>query len=111
MSCNWRSRWLIGFSGSLLSHDLALLQRCDLAGTETKLGQHLVGLLAEFRRPCRHLAWGARQRDGLADQADVTFLRIRHVLRDAEMLDLVVLEHLVDRIDRATGDAGGVELP
>ena len=28
-----------------------------------------------------------------------------------EMLDLFVLEHLIDRIDRATGHAGGVELP
>jgi len=41
----------------------------------------------------------------------MTVLGIRHVLRDAEMLDLVVLEHLVDRIDRAAGHAGGVELP
>src|SRR6266851_5673983 len=38
-------------------------------------------------------------------------LGIGHVLRDAEMRDLIVLEHLVDRIDRAAGHAGGVELP
>jgi hypothetical protein len=71
----------------------------------------LLGLLAELRRPCCHFARGARQRDRLADQADVTVLGIRHVLRDAEMLDLSVLEHLVDGIDRAAGHADRVELP
>jgi hypothetical protein len=33
-----------------------------------------------------------RQRDRLADQADVTILGVRHVLRDAEMPDLGILE-------------------
>ena len=37
-------------------------------------------------------------------------LVVRHVLRDAEMLDLRVLEHLVDRVDRPAGHAGLVEL-
>jgi len=33
----------------------------------------------------------------------VAVLLIRHVLRDAEMLNLCIFEHLVDRIDRAAG--------
>jgi hypothetical protein len=33
------------------------------------------------------------------------------VLRDAEMLDLGIIEHLIDRIDWASGQAGGVEFP
>ena len=36
-----------------------------------------------------HPARRARQRDRLADQADVAVLGVRHVLRDAEMLDLL----------------------
>ena len=40
----------------------------------------------------------------------MTVLVIGHVLGDAEMLDLGVVEHLVDRVDRAAGHAGGVEL-
>src|SRR2546421_4450669 len=36
-------------------------------------------------------------------------LGVRHVLRDAEMLDLGILEHLVDRIDWAAWHAGCVE--
>jgi hypothetical protein len=51
------------------------------------------------------------QRDRLTNQTDVTILGVRHILRDAEMLDLFVLEHLIDRIDRATRNASGVELP
>ena len=86
-----------------------LPQRLDLVRAKPELRQHLLGLLAEFRRPRRHLARGARQRHRLADQADVAVLRIGHVLRDAEMFYLGVVEHLVDRIDRPAGHAGGVE--
>ena len=100
---------LIGAQSGFRHTTLRLPQLRDLVRAEAELGQHLVGLLAEFRRPRRHLARRARQREGLADQADVAVLVVRHVLRDAEMLDLGVLEHLVDRIDRAAGHAGGVE--
>ena len=31
----------------------------------------------------------------------MTIVLVRHVLGDAEMPDLIVFEHLVDRIDRA----------
>ena len=62
------------------SRDLSLLQGGDLLRAEAELGQHLVGLLADFRRPRRHPARGARQRDRLADQADMTALGVRHVL-------------------------------
>jgi hypothetical protein len=41
----------------------------------------------------------------------VAVLFIRHVLGDAEMPHLRIIEHLVDRIDRAAGYAGGVKLP
>jgi len=91
------------------SHHLALPQFRNLVLAKTKFGEHLVGLFAEFRRPRRHFARRSRQRHRLADQADVTVLGIRHILRDAEMLDLSVLEHLIDGIDRPTGHAGGIE--
>jgi len=45
------------------SDDLVLPQRADLVFAKPKLRQNLVGLLAEFRRPRRRLALGARQRE------------------------------------------------
>src|SRR5260370_40225196 len=83
-------------------------QRSDLIRAKSELGKHLVGLLAELRRPGRHPARRSRQRDRLADQTDMTVLGVRHVLRHAEMLDLSVLDHLIDGIDRAAGHAGSV---
>src|SRR5439155_15934592 len=91
------------------SHHLPLAQHRDLAAGKTEFLQHLFGLLAEFRRARRHRAWRARQGHGLADQLNVPVLVIGHVLRDAEMLDLRILEHLVDGIDRTTGHAGVVQ--
>src|ERR1039458_1197518 len=79
------------------SHDIGMPQLRDLIRAEAELGKHLFGLFAEFRRPRRHFARSARQRDGLADQTDMTVLGIRHILRDAEMSDLGVPEHLADR--------------
>ena len=61
-----------------LSHDFLLPQTCELLLRKPELGQYLLGLLAKFRRPRRHLAWRALQREGLADQADVTPFGIRH---------------------------------
>jgi len=58
-------------------------QRSDFVRSKSELGKHLVGLLAEFRRPRRHFARRPRQGHRLADQTDVTVLGIRHVLRDA----------------------------
>jgi hypothetical protein len=46
----------------------------------------------------------------LTDLADVTAVSIGQVLRAAEMLDLGVLEHLVDGIDRTAGHAGGAQV-
>jgi hypothetical protein len=43
---------------------------------------------------CHHPARRARQRHGLTDQADVSALVVRKVQRDAQILDLCVLEHL-----------------
>jgi Tripartite tricarboxylate transporter TctA family len=80
----------------LLSHHLALAQRLDFVRAKAELGQNLFGLLAELRRPRRHLAWGARQRDRLGHQADVAAFLVWHVPRHSEMLDLRVVEHLVD---------------
>ena len=92
-----------------LSHDLIPPQRADLVLGKLELGQNLVGLFTELRRPRRHLAWRTRQREGLADQANVAAFGVRHVLGDAEMLHLRIREHLVDRIDRAARHAGGIE--
>src|SRR5579883_3421908 len=75
-----------------------------------KLRQNLFRLLAEFRWPCHHFAWRARQGEGLTDQADVAAFLIGHVLSHAEMLNLSIGEHLVDGVDRTAGNAGGIEL-
>src|SRR6185437_10681333 len=69
------------------------------------------GLFAEFRRRRRHLARRARQLEGLADQPDMAVLGVGNVLGDAEVFYLRVLKSLVDRIDRAAGHAGLVQLP
>src|ERR1700734_837532 len=83
-----------------------LMQRGDVALAETELLEHRVGMLAELRRPRHELRRRARQRDALADQAHLALVLLGHALRDAEMLHLRVGEHLVDRVDRATGHAG-----
>ena len=92
------------------SHDLALLEGGDLVRAKSKFRKYFVGLFAELRRPRRDSAGSARQRERLTDQADFAVLGVGRVLGDAEMLDLIVLEHLVDRIDRPAGHAGGIEL-
>src|SRR5262249_33180945 len=68
------------------SNHLVLAQLGDLILREAEFGEHLFGLLAEFRRPRRHPARRARQREGLADEADLAVLVVRHVLRHPEML-------------------------
>jgi hypothetical protein len=78
------------------SHHFGLPQLRDLICAEAELGEYFFGLLAEFRWPSRHFAGGARQRNGLADETDMTVLGIWHVLRDAEMSDLGIPEHLVE---------------
>ncbi|MGY4334582.1 hypothetical protein ACVWWG_008999 [Bradyrhizobium sp. LB7.2] len=89
---------------------MASLSLAISSAPKAELLQHFVGLLAELRRPRHHPARRARQRHGLADQADVAVFIVRHLLRDAEMLDLRVFEHLVDGVDRPAGHAGLVEL-
>ena len=49
----------------------ALAQFCYFILAEPELGQHLFGLLAEFRRARGHFAWCARKRHRLADEADL----------------------------------------
>jgi hypothetical protein len=56
------------------SHHFALPQIRNLVGAEAELGEHLLGLLAELRRLRCHPARRPRQRDRLADQADVARL-------------------------------------
>src|SRR5262245_18451983 len=56
------------------SHHLALAQIGDLVIGKAELGQHFLGLLAEFRRTHRHPARRARQCNGLANQLDVAVL-------------------------------------
>src|SRR5712691_12394077 len=76
------SPWCPGFlrldrSGiNFASHYLVPLQRSDFVRGKSELGQNLLGLLAELRRPRRHLARGARERDRLTDQTDVAVLGV-----------------------------------
>src|SRR5580658_5741720 len=82
------------------------MQRGDVALAETEFLEHRVGVLAEIGRSYYELRRRARQRDALADEPHLALVLLGHALGDAEMLHLRVGEHLVDRVDRATGHAG-----
>src|SRR5688572_29390961 len=66
-------------------------------------------MLALRRRTHRHPARRARQRHRLPDEADRSAILLRRALRDAEMLDLRIVEHLIDVVDRPARHAGLVE--
>src|SRR6202046_2629135 len=83
-----------------------LMQRGDVALADTEFLEHRIGVLPKLWRPHHELRRRARQRDALADEPHLALVLLGHALRDAEMLHLRVGEHLVDRVDRATGHAG-----
>src|SRR5262245_34016022 len=81
-------------------------RRGDLGIAEAELAQHRVGVRAGGGRRAGGATRRARQLDRLADHA-----RAADRLGDAEMRDLRVGEHLVDRVDRSARHAGLVEAP
>src|SRR5712672_2514606 len=88
------------------SNRIGLAQGGDLLCAVAELLEHRASVLAELGRRRVQLAGRARQREGLADQRELALL---HRLRHADMLDLRVGEHLVDRIDRSARHARLVE--
>src|SRR4051812_2318197 len=79
------------------SDRVGLAQGGDLLCAVAELLEHRAGVLAERGRRRVELARRAREPERLADQRE---LALFHRLRHADMLDLRVGEHLVDRIDR-----------
>src|SRR6202140_3228690 len=91
------------------SHRFRLVQRGNVAHAEPEFFKYRVGVLAQLRRPRHQPRRRARQRNALADQPHLALVLLGHALGDAEMLDLRVVEHLVDGVDRAARHAGLVQ--
>src|SRR4051812_46364393 len=90
-------------------YSFRFMQLDDFRLAESELLQNLIGVLADIRRPRRDLARGARQRERLADQAELAAVGACRLLRDAEVPDLRVGKHLVDRVNRPARHAGLVD--
>src|SRR5262249_43855677 len=88
---------------------LLLLEARDLVRRVAQLAKDLIGMLTVRRRRLADRARSARQRRRHALDADLAALGMAHRLGHAEMLDLRIVEHLLDVVDRAGGHAGLVE--
>src|SRR5438270_9381095 len=93
----------VGSTGLLL-HYLCFSQRLDLRLRESRLVQHLGGVLAPSGRHGGETARGPPQSHRLADH-----LQRLPALDDAEVLDLRIGEDLVDPVDGPAGNAGSVQ--
>src|SRR5215510_786098 len=98
-SCQSVQRRITNFGNGALDR-ARLAQLRDLPRLESEFLEHLLGMLAEFRRPGDELAGRARQRHRLADKLHLLALLLDR-LRDLEVLDLRIGKRLVDRVDRA----------
>src|SRR5476651_860685 len=76
------------------------VQLGDFVVGKAEFLEHFIGVLADLRRRGDDLARRARQRDRLADEGLHAAVGPGGVLRNAEMLDLLVGKGLVDGIDR-----------
>jgi len=85
------------------------MQRGDVAFGEAEFLQDGVGVFAGLGRAGREPRRRARQRHRLANEPHLALVLFGDVLGDAEVLDLGVGEHLVDRIDWPAWHAGLVE--
>src|SRR5215208_8217784 len=75
----------------------------------TQLRQHFLSVLAEQRRRAEKLRRRPRHIDWAADQIAHAHLRMFDLFWDTHVLDLWIIEHLVNRVDRRVGDAMRVE--
>src|SRR5581483_4442242 len=88
----------------------ALLELGDLVGGETKLDQHLLGVAARDGRGGAERGRRARKAHRRADDRQRAVHRAHDGLRHLQVLHLRIGERLVDRVDRAGGDADVVQL-
>src|SRR6266540_3313260 len=94
---------------AVASDHLCVAEAGDFVGMEAEFRQHFLGMLPELGRRSRNPARRARQRYRLADDAQLAPVTFPRRLRNIEMLDLWIVEHLVDGIDWAAGHAGRIE--
>src|SRR5207253_165199 len=97
----WKSAMRLITGMVLASHDMAPAQPGDVAVAVAELLEDRRGVLAGIGAGGLEPARRAAQAHRLADQFDAAERGMLDRLRDPEMLDLRVGEHLVDRIDRA----------
>jgi hypothetical protein len=69
-----------------------------------------IGILAPLRRRRAQLVIVSAQGEGLTDQLDIAQDGTGHGLGHTEVFDLRVVEHLINRINGAAGNAGVVAL-
>ena len=81
----------------------------DLRVVVAQPAQDLLGVLAPLRRRGADAARDAGHVDRRGDQLGLPEPPVLHRGGEAEMLDLRVGEHLVDRVDRPARDAGALE--
>src|SRR5450755_1586803 len=90
----------LGTRANCASYHFGFAKGRDLARAEAEFGEHFVGVLAELGRRLDDRARRARSDDRLADHGHLAAVLLGYVLGDAEMLHLLISEHLIDGIDR-----------
>src|SRR5579885_646840 len=91
--------WAMSMQFQFRSHRLRPVQRRDLARGKAELLEHGVGVLAALRGRRRETRASARQRHRLANEAQRPPAPAANLLRNAEMADLWISEHLIDGIN------------
>src|SRR5580693_9014171 len=86
------------------------MQRVDLGVCEPELAQYLAGVFAEFRRNRARARVAAGKTERLSDERDAAELWMLDRPCHAQMANLRIFEHLIDRVDGPCGDAGLVQL-
>src|SRR5512143_800007 len=93
----------------MASHRLGLVQLGNFIVGEAEFLKHLVGVLALPRRRRHDLAWRARKLHRLADKDLLAAVGALRSLRDTDVLDLLVREHLINCVNRPAWHADLVE--
>src|SRR4249920_4010925 len=90
-------------------HRPRLVQLGNFFVGEAELLEHFVSMLALRRRRRHDLAWCARKLHWLTDKNLLGTVGTLRSLRDTDVLDLLVREHLIDCINRPAWHANLVE--
>src|SRR2546425_3757298 len=96
----------------LRSHDRRLaLERSDLVRPDPKLGQDLARVFPQDRPGAFVPDGRARHADGRARRADAAELAVRELTNEAARAHMLVLEHLVERVEDPARDTRAFEEP